>query len=70
MNRPPQKPWHLNSPVVHHRLESAEGPLRLWATVAAGAVLIVALLFFAWILGSPEEEPSPGPESHGVVRLL
>jgi hypothetical protein len=38
--------------------------------VAAGAVLIAALLFFAWILDSSEEEPGPGPDGHGVVRLL
>jgi hypothetical protein len=69
VNRPPQKPSHLNSPVVHHRLESSGGPLRLWATVAAGAVLIAALLFLAWIFDSPDEQSAP-IDSNSVVGLL
>jgi hypothetical protein len=41
----------------------------LWATVAAGAVLIAALLFLAWIFDSPDEQPAP-IDSTSVVGLL
>ena len=49
MNRPP-KPWHLNSPVVHHRPEGGGGPMRLWATVAAGVIFVLLMIALVVVL--------------------
>lgn len=62
MHRPPIEPSHLNSPVVHHRTESGGGPMRLWATVAAGVVLVLLLagvvMLLGWLGGVEETQES------------
>lgn len=50
MTWPPQKPSHLNSPVAHHRPESSEGPMRLWATVAVGVLFMLFLVVLVIVL--------------------
>ncbi len=43
--------------------------MRLWATVAAGALVIAALSLWAWIADSPEGSATD-PASHRLVYLI